>query len=145
MALSDRLLQEKLDKESRGGRNSGLWGSRSRKRARGREARVSLLEDEDVPNSCPSIESERGVATGVMAPEIDVSMSAPLAAVALRSDFLANEDSVEEEHDSLLMELNRFKVENEQFRKLILVTKAAMKAISTCLVDMEIEVATIKT
>lgn len=40
-------------------------------------------------------------------------MNLPLVGVALRSDLLTTEQSVAEEHDRLLEELNRYKMENE--------------------------------
>lgn len=97
---------------------------------------VSLLEDEGVTNSRPSIESWKGFATSVMAPGIDVRIDSPLVGVALRSGLFATDDSVKAEQDCLLGELNNYKLENEQSETLILERIDAMKAMSTCLVDL---------
>lgn len=51
---------------------------------------------------CSDIESERGFATDVITPGIDVSMNSPLAGVALRNDLFSIEDSLEAERDRLL-------------------------------------------
>lgn len=64
----------------------------------------------------PSIASGRGIATGVMAPENEVSMDSPLAGMALKSGLFAAEDSVDAERDRLLEELNRYRMENEQLK-----------------------------
>lgn len=106
---------------------------------------VSRPKDEGRPNSCPSIASGIGFNTGFMAPETDVSLDAPSAAEALRNSRFATEISVEAEFGHLLKELNRFQLENKQLKKLVLEKDSTMKAISTCLVDIEKNVATVKT
>lgn len=82
----------------------------SREGAQWRGARVSRLEDEGVINYFPIIESERGFATGFMAPGNAVSIYFFLAAVALRSGSLAIEVSVGAECDRLPEKLNRYKM-----------------------------------
>lgn len=82
--------------------------------------RTSRLEDKNVLNTCPSIEGERGFATGFKAPGIDASMDSPLDGVALRKDFHATEDSVGSKRDRLLVELNCYEMEDEQSEKWIL-------------------------
>lgn len=57
----------------------------------------------------------------------------------------ASENSVRIDRDQLLKEINCYKLENEQFRTLIVEMDAATKARSTCLVNMEENVATIET
>lgn len=74
------------------------------------------LENEDVPNACPCIESGRGLDTGVMGPRIDDGMDSHLVAAALRSGFLRTNDSIEAERFCLLDELNWYKMENEQLK-----------------------------
>lgn len=142
---SDSPLQEQCDDEGRGDRGRGSWGLWSRGRGRECGARVFRLVGEGAPNSCPSIESGRSITTGVMAPEIDVRMDSSLAGVALESGFLATEDGVEAERDRLLEKLNRFEMENEQLKKSLSEEEPRMKVISTCLVDTEKRVATLKT
>lgn len=53
-------------------------------------------------------------------------------------------DSVEVEFDRLLEQLNRNKLETEQFKKFILEKNAAIKVMSNCLVDMVRKIATIE-
>lgn len=55
-----------------------------------------------------------------MAPEIDVIIDSPLTRVVLRNGLLATQGSVEAERDRLLEALNRYKMENELLKKLIL-------------------------
>lgn len=71
------------------GRGRGFCGSRTRKGAQGRGSRISWLVDEGVASSRLSTEPGRCIANGVVRPGIDVSMDAPLAAVALGSGILA--------------------------------------------------------
>lgn len=59
--------------------------------------------------------------------------------------ILVTEVSVKAERDPLLEELNRYRIKNEQSKKLILEVNAAIKAMSTRLVDLEQKVATIET
>lgn len=59
--------------------------SRSRGRARGREARVSGLEDKGLNIQHSSIVSGRGIATGAIAPESNKSLNFFLAKVVLES------------------------------------------------------------
>lgn len=65
---------------------------------------VSRLEDEDATTSCPSIESKRGFATGLVGPGNGVIMDSFLAEVAQRRGLLAIEDSVKIKLDRLLEE-----------------------------------------
>lgn len=96
------------------GRGSVFRGLQCLGRARGRNARDSRLEGEGVANSCPSVESERGFATGAVGPRIDESMDSPLAGRTLRYVFFAAEDSVEVERDHPLEKSDRFQLGNEQ-------------------------------
>lgn len=57
--------------------------------------------------------------------------------VALRSDLLATENSAKAERDRFLEELNRLKLEIEQLKKSRMGKDAALKVLSTCLVDTE--------
>lgn len=67
-----------------------------------------------------------------MAPGIDDSMDAHLADVALRSGLPTAENTDELERDCLPKKLNRSKMKNKQFNRLILENDAAMMAISKC-------------
>lgn len=80
-----------------------------------------------------------------MATETGVSTDSPLARVALYSGCIYSEDSIGAERDRKLEKSIRYKMENELLEKLILEIDAAMKAMSTCLPDMEQNVATMKT
>lgn len=93
----NRPFREQHDQEGRISRKCGFHEVRSRGRARGHGSRVSRLDNKGVTNSCHNIESERGLAIGVMGPKTDVSIVSFLAAVALWRGFLATEDSVEEQ------------------------------------------------
>lgn len=64
-------------------------------------------------------------------------MDCLLAGVAPRRVFLATKDRVEDGRDHLLEEVNRYKMKNEQIKKLISEEGDEMKAISTCLVNLE--------
>lgn len=79
IALYDRLLQEKRDREGRRGHGISICGLQSRGRARGWKSRDSRLEEEDLFNTLLSIESKTDFATGVMAPKMDVTMNSFLA------------------------------------------------------------------
>lgn len=65
--------------------------------------------------------------------------------MAPRSGILATKDSIDAERDRLLEDLNPYKLKNEQLRKVMLVMDALMKAISTCLQELETKVATNET
>lgn len=67
-----------------------------------------------------------------MAPGIYVSIDTPRAEIALRCGFLSTGDRVEAECDRL-PELNRYKMYNEQLKKVIFEMDVAMEAIPTCL------------
>lgn len=51
--------------------------------------------------------------------------------------FLASENRVEAERDRLLKELNHYKMEKEQLKKLTLEKDAAMNTVSKCVVNMK--------
>lgn len=82
-------------------------------RARGLRVRVPALEDEDVCDSSLSIHPRRGIFTGVIVPKFVVCENTFLARAALRSGFLASENSFRAECDHVLEEQNRYKMENE--------------------------------
>lgn len=145
IAFCDQPFWEQCDREGREGPGRGLCGFWSRGRARGRNARVSWLMDEEITDSGLSIKSKRGFATGVMVPGIDVHMTFRLAGVALQRAFFAIEDSVELERNCLLKDLNRYKIKQKRLKMLISEKNAAMKVIFTCLLDVERRVATFET
>lgn len=110
IARSERPLQEQRDHERRGVRGRGFRGSRSRKRARRRGVWFSRLDDEGVSILTPSIESGRGIATGVTVSEIDVSMNSSLARAIFQRGFPVSECSEEADRYNLLKELIRCKM-----------------------------------
>lgn len=116
---------------------SSFRGSPSRIRAKGRRAWGSWLKDEIVPDSWSSIDSGRGFIPGVMALGSDVCLNVSLAGLALRSGHFTTEHSVEAKCDHLLWELDRYKLEKWQLKKVILKKDAAMKIMSTYITDME--------
>lgn len=63
----------------------------------------------------------------------------------MRRGPLATEDGVEAERNRILETLDSYKIENELLKKLILKKDAALKAMSTCILDREKNVATIVT
>lgn len=69
-------------------------------------------------------------------------MDSPLTVVALKSDLHATGNDVVAERDRLLEDLNRYKIESEPLKKLILEKGAARKAMSTCLKDLNMIVST---
>lgn len=79
-----------------------------------------MLESEGTSISSLSNACGWGIAAAVMAPGIYVSTDSPFAVVALRNGLLATENSVEASRDRLLESLNRFKIKNEQLKKLML-------------------------
>lgn len=84
-----------------------------------------------------SIESVRGTATGLILSKMDVSVDALTARRALRGGILAYEDNVETACDCLLETLNRYGMENEQLKNLLLDKDAVMTAMCTCILEME--------
>lgn len=58
IAPSDRSLLKRRDKVGRAGRGRRFCGSRSRERTQGPEVQDSLLKDDAISNSYPSIELE---------------------------------------------------------------------------------------
>lgn len=79
-------------------------GSHSRGRVHRRGAYFSRLEDEGLNNSSFSKESGRGTATGLIAPETNISIDSPFVRAALGGGLLISADSVEAESASLLEE-----------------------------------------
>lgn len=65
--------------------------------------------------------------------------------VALRSSLFVTDESAGATCDRLLEESDRYKMKNEHSKKLILEMDAAMRAMSTCLLDIEKKVPTLKT
>lgn len=114
-APSDGPLREHCDQAVLRGRGRNLRGSRSCRRVRGRGAKVSRLEDEDIYNSSPKNESGRGIDTGVLEPEMGF-MGSHLSKMAQRSGLSATDDSVETENSRLLEYLNLYKMKNEQLK-----------------------------
>lgn len=102
IAPYDRPLGEQRDQVGRVGRECVFRVSRSCGRVWGRGSQVSRLKDEGRPNSCPNIESGKGLVAATMAPEIDVSKDYALAEAALKSGVFASQDSVEAECELLL-------------------------------------------
>lgn len=80
-----------------------------------------------------------------MATAIDGIIEPFLARVALGSGLLAFDDSGKVERVLLLEDLNRYKIENERVKMLILVVNVAMRAMSPNYLDMEKKVVTIQT
>lgn len=76
----------------------GLWRnffwSRSRWRVQKREALVSRVKDKRISNSCHSIMSGRGFATGIIVSGVNVSMNSLLDGMALWNSFYAAENCV---------------------------------------------------
>lgn len=64
VAPYDRPLQERCDREGRGGRRRCFRGSRSCEKAQGCELPFFRLKDEGVYNSALSTESGRDIASG---------------------------------------------------------------------------------
>lgn len=116
IASFDRLLREQRD-QGRGGCKSGFVWPQCREIARGRGAQVSRQENEGASSSCPSFEFGKGFATGSIAPGIDVSMNSPFAGMALKRGHFAAKDSVVVDLYRILEQLNCYKIENKQFKK----------------------------
>lgn len=64
-------------------------------------------------------------------------MDSSLVVMALKSGHSATKGSVEVEHYLALEKLNRYKLENDELKELILEKNAAMQTMSTCLLDVE--------
>lgn len=64
-----------------------IFAGRAVARARGLEAWVSRIKDENVNNSSLSIESRKAIGTGVMATKTGASIDSLLARVELKSFF----------------------------------------------------------
>lgn len=75
IAPFDRLLMKQSNREGQAVHGHSFCGSRSHERARRSAALVSRLEDGGVTNTCFSIASVKGLATGIMKPEIYVSIN----------------------------------------------------------------------
>lgn len=131
IASFDRRLQKQRDRKGGVGLYGRFCGSRNCGTARGRRAWVSRLEDKGITSSRSSSKSRRVFAIGIIGPGIDVCVDSSSGKVALRSDLLPTEDSVDAERGRLLERLNRYKMENEQEQKLMLEKDVAMKAMST--------------
>lgn len=71
------------------------------------------------------------------------STDSPLAETEPKSSLFAAENSVDAEQVRLLNELNRYRMENERSIKLTLEKDVAVKAMATCRVDIENDIATI--
>lgn len=113
-----------------------FYRSLSCRRALERGSRASWPMDKGLPQSCLSVESGRRFYIGVMAPGFAVSTDSHLHGFAQICGLLATEDSIEVERSCFLEQLNHFKLENEQLKKLILEKATAMKVMSTSLVAM---------
>lgn len=128
-------VEEVVDAVFAGGGNAGKHA--------GVKPRVSRPEDEDVTNSYPRNQSKRVIATGFMALGINFSMNSPFVGAGPRSGILATESSVEAERARSPEKLNNCKMEKEHLKELVLEKIAAMKAISTCLLEMKKKLVTI--
>lgn len=98
----DQPIKQQRDKDERASRGRRFCGSHSRRRAREGGVRFFRSEDEDVMISSFIIKFVTGIATGLSAPENEVSMDVIFAGTALEGGLLASRDSVGSKDDCIL-------------------------------------------